>query len=640
MSSQFHLPSLLDVDRGNQRRASDAITIGVEELNFDSSSVKESQFNHTKSSALTIPVNNSYSSSHKHLSTSVEIKTSKVFRHKIESKDDLTLHGYSSYCPQSRNRNLSSRPKALINPFDPSHVSIKLTSNRRRWTHVFPLGATGIFMQQHHYQAVPQNTACTLLPLSACSRKSRNSNSENIDPNDRFKSSKQPRLENHTSIGTTGNISRNISPDGHGGNDHHLFESNRSKRVGSRTASIISADPHTDKTLTWAWGATGEQEWTPAITTGVDWKSIVIPACLPLTTDFIPDNRSLDNDYVESEYSLLPEVQSNDVQGKACDNDTENPKTRPALTSSQVFQELICQRLQQGFQVIIHSKDPMQHSTILNSYCDPYDQTLSIGRVFHRLKLANSMVNVKIYRPRHPFPVKEIHYCYRFRAPDNETFGVSWADFRSEKLEAYTWNYLDNYICARGDSEFQLKDHLKYWRIRLLILPKRETITRKVIELLYEAEHSDPICELFPDWSTVERFSLQEGILKIFEVINGLRRNLPSRKLVTDTRKNTETKRGSGISLKSLITYNKYVENGWFNSKTNNIINDKVKSKAIKVGDKIKDEIDGNTQSGILINHTSDGDNNTLIHDDVIEPKKLSTSMPLKTLFEHFRTSK
>lgn len=33
------------------------------------------------------------------------------------------------------------RPRrALINPFDPSHVTIKLTSNRRRWTHVFPLG--------------------------------------------------------------------------------------------------------------------------------------------------------------------------------------------------------------------------------------------------------------------------------------------------------------------------------------------------------------------------------------------------------------------------------------------------------------------------------------------------------------------
>ena len=32
--------------------------------------------------------------------------------------------------------------RALINPFDPSHVRVKLTSNRRRWTHIFPKGST------------------------------------------------------------------------------------------------------------------------------------------------------------------------------------------------------------------------------------------------------------------------------------------------------------------------------------------------------------------------------------------------------------------------------------------------------------------------------------------------------------------
>lgn len=40
---------------------------------------------------------------------------------------------------------------------------------------------------------------------------------------------------------------------------------------------------------------------------GVDWKSLVIPACLPITTDYFPDQRSLQYDYVISDYSLLPE---------------------------------------------------------------------------------------------------------------------------------------------------------------------------------------------------------------------------------------------------------------------------------------------------------------------------------------------
>lgn len=48
--------------------------------------------------------------------------------------------------------------RALINPFAPSHVTIKLTSNRRRWTHIFPKGPTGVLIQQHHYQAVPTSS--------------------------------------------------------------------------------------------------------------------------------------------------------------------------------------------------------------------------------------------------------------------------------------------------------------------------------------------------------------------------------------------------------------------------------------------------------------------------------------------------
>ena len=244
------------------------------------------------------------------------------FKPKLESKDDLMVNGYislgSKFC--------SSQPKALINPFDPSHVTLKLTSNRRRWTHVFPLGPTGIFMQQHHYQAVPQNTACTLLPTTLCvNPKSipRETNSETLETynSSQFKSSKMRHSE-------SGSGNFNKSFDIVNENSQHT-ESNR-KQSNRSSSLMLLADPHTDKSLSWAWGATGEQEWTPAITTGVDWKSLVIPACLPVTTDFYPDNRSLINDYVESEYTLLPEDQCSDYN-------------KSDKLASQVFQELICQ---------------------------------------------------------------------------------------------------------------------------------------------------------------------------------------------------------------------------------------------------------------------------------------------------------
>lgn len=43
--------------------------------------------------------------------------------------------------------------------------------------------------------------------------------------------------------------------------------------------------------------APSEKDWTAAMKTSVDWKSLTIPACLPLTTDYHPDQRLLDNRY-------------------------------------------------------------------------------------------------------------------------------------------------------------------------------------------------------------------------------------------------------------------------------------------------------------------------------------------------------
>lgn len=80
--------------------------------------------------------------------------------------------------------------------------------------------------------------------------------------------------------------------------------------------------------------------------TGVDWKSLTIPACLPITTDYFPDKRSLHNDYLVSDYTLLPEgVNIDYAQNRAI--------YRRPLTTEEVFAELISQRLAQGFQLIV-----------------------------------------------------------------------------------------------------------------------------------------------------------------------------------------------------------------------------------------------------------------------------------------------
>jgi hypothetical protein len=50
------------------------------------------------------------------------------------------------------------------------------------------------------------------------------------------------------------------------------------------------------RTTVWAWGSTGEEKWNPDMKIEMDWKSLVRSGLLPITTDFFPDGRSL-NDY-------------------------------------------------------------------------------------------------------------------------------------------------------------------------------------------------------------------------------------------------------------------------------------------------------------------------------------------------------
>ena len=49
---------------------------------------------------------------------------------------------------------------------------------------------------------------------------------------------------------------------------------------------------------------------------GVDWKSLTMPASLPITTDYFPDKRSLENDYTVSQYALIPEDVNSDYYSR------------------------------------------------------------------------------------------------------------------------------------------------------------------------------------------------------------------------------------------------------------------------------------------------------------------------------------
>ncbi|XP_037673315.1 GATOR complex protein DEPDC5 isoform X7 [Choloepus didactylus] len=334
--------------------------------------------------------------------------------------------------------------RALINPFAPSRMPMKLTSNRRRWMHTFPVGMN-------------------------------------------------PRTQNKDSL--EDNVSTSPDP-----------------------ILTLSAPPV-----------------VPGFccTVGVDWKSLTTPACLPLTTDYFPDRQGLQNDYTEGCYDLLPET---DMDRR----DEEGVQ----MSAQQVFEEFICQRLMQGYQIIVQPRAPRPapalppplsssplYSRGLVSRNRPEEEDqywLSMGRTFHKVTLKDKIITVTRYLPKYPYESAQIHYTYSLCPSHSDSEFVScWVEFSHERLEEYKWNYLDQYICSAGSEDFSLIESLKFWRTRFLLLPACVTTTKRITE-------GETHCDIYGDRPRAdeEEWQLLDGFIRFVEGLNRIRRRHRSDRMI------------------------------------------------------------------------------------------------------------
>ncbi|KAG5666359.1 hypothetical protein PVAND_014392 [Polypedilum vanderplanki] len=555
--------------------------------------------------------------------------------------------------------------RALINPFDPSHVTIKLTSNRRRWSHIFPKGPTGFLIQQHHYQAVPSKTVQESEMVRDDSF-----NFINIDD------------YNHTAMCThnnsNGNINGNMGRRQHSSLSTRSFERfeedfnrlsanntpidrgsflNDSSFLKTRKASALSspfnqpaATSTPSKTL--LWGATGEQCWTPQLTTGVDWKSLTIPACLPITTDYFPDKRSLNNDYVLSIYTLLPDdVNADFMRLRAVQ--------RKPLSTEEVFKELVSQRLAQGFQLIIlpdHLQTQNKPATapccggsiqIKGSVVAPItiEQTkeylLSIGRIFHKIALNDKEIKITRYRPRHPYPPINVDYRYRFHAPNHDTYEVSGVNFTTEKLENFNWNHMDQYICTRGDFDFMLLEQMKYWRYRMYLLPKEDLIMKRIMEENIEN------CDIYTQETTLAMQKiLIEDFLKFVEThLNKIKRvkkpkGSPTTSHLTRRRHSTST---SIHSRPPAVNQNQALQNSPFRERVgSNRFPERLRPSSNVSMNRSGSKIE--TRSALMQLQASMAEKNSKTennddNDDCFapDPPKFKSSSPINEIFDAFK---
>ncbi|XP_033627568.1 GATOR complex protein DEPDC5-like isoform X2 [Asterias rubens] len=433
--------------------------------------------------------------------------------------------------------------RTLINPFAPSTLAVRLTSNRRRWTHTFPPGPSGETMQPHHRRwTTSEGDVDCYLHTSLSESISAPLNPASTPPRPMPSPSRQPvasalRLAPPTvnglyafgsgsSLASDGSVSGDQTLNGMSRSSTltHRFNSNLTD-VGGRFDGGLRTSPISEsfrallRSTSGVWGVTGEQEWSPFIQTGMDWKSLTATACFPITTDYYPDSQKIDRQFMENNYELLAD-DHDDVVG------------RQRRTGEGVFQEIISQRLMQGFQLVVLPRSVLavvqgrRSKGILVTDINKHEYVLSIGRIFHKLVLypQQRAISVTVYKPRHLNTSHPICYTYQLWSAHSAGYQPLSSVFQTYRLENFNWNYLDNYVSSRG-IDFGPVESLKLWRSRFLLLPAMSSKMKKILE--------DPTAHLDVFSETSSREEVQqftEGFIKFVETLNRLRRHHSGRR--------------------------------------------------------------------------------------------------------------
>ena len=275
--------------------------------------------------------------------------------------------------PQSPALGMQPRPVArgspskvagrlFINPFQPNALPLEISTNKRRWMHAFPTTSKGHAFQPHHVMQKEGEGGVRI-----CSQEMRSGSvaSEAEEPaiteGDTFQERREAsdtdlvemsmREEAHTSRSNLTSPSSYLSPNGSvisiasnessssaggggggggGGKGVNVRKKKHKPPTSKRPLFEIPTSAVQPKVL---------DNFAPIRRTGVDWKALTRPACLPVTTDYFPSERTLADDYTVNHYTLLP---SQDAESH---DELESQQSHPRLTSIQCFKELISQRL-------------------------------------------------------------------------------------------------------------------------------------------------------------------------------------------------------------------------------------------------------------------------------------------------------
>ena len=192
------------------------------------------------------------------------------------------------------------RKKSFINPFDPTKVHNEKNSHLCRWMHTFPRDSSGRAFQTHH----------VVKKL------------EPVDENNEFKMDSDNR--SIPSLDTTSS-------------DHQTSESLPNENSSTSLVSVGGTVSPLKKTVV--------ENFASVRRAGMDWTSLTEPACLPITTDYYPDESSISRDYLYYPSSLV--VNNLNESSKSSKVTNGWRANHQNMTTYQAFKEMISQRLSQ-----------------------------------------------------------------------------------------------------------------------------------------------------------------------------------------------------------------------------------------------------------------------------------------------------
>ncbi|WFD32754.1 vacuolar membrane-associated protein iml1 [Malassezia sp. CBS 17886] len=211
----------------------------------------------------------------------------------------------------------------------------------------------------------------------------------------------------------------------------------------------------------------------------IKWWSMTSPACLPLTTQYLPTEQELLSDWEQYPYSL------------GVYSDTTSVLLKPGTSTSPAFavlQEMCAQRLAQGFQFVERQVPSLglvaaglrdarslvlRHPSELlrpGNFADGNPIYLSTTNQIHCISYNRpaSMVTVTRYLKKTPFSTRTLSYRCCVWPRYQAGYLVRDASFAFPDPHGYNWTYLDSLIAGYEDT---FKPSLRFWRARFVLVP-------------------------------------------------------------------------------------------------------------------------------------------------------------------------